>query len=136
MLRVYAVSLQCTYIEVFDNPERLVSSQANPPPPRVHYLLPEKIKTLLVQSREAFVEGEAATPPSKREEADDLAIVRGARQAALICVASRAAAPEAIALVRYHTHQSIHVLRILLYLDNHLGCQFPQVRHTLELFQF
>lgn len=77
----------------------------SPSPPAAHAPSPhQKIKKLLVQSKEAFVEGEATTPLSKRKEADDLAIVAGARHAALICVASELAAPEAIALVRYLVH--------------------------------
>lgn len=59
-----------------------------------------------MQSKEAFVEGEAATPLSERKEADDLAIVTGARHAALVCVASKLAAPEALNLVRYVVHWS------------------------------
>lgn len=61
----------------------------------------EQVKKLLVQSKAAYLHAASAPAATGGENTDVSAISQGAPQAALICVASEAVFPEAIALVRY-----------------------------------
>lgn len=60
-----------------------------------------KVKKLLVQSKAAYLQAASALSAAGGENTDVSAISQGAPHAALICLASEAVFPEAIALVRY-----------------------------------
>ncbi|CAM9399050.1 unnamed protein product, partial [Ectocarpus sp. 6 AP-2014] len=61
----------------------------------------DRVKKLLVQSKAAYLRAASAPAAAGGENTDVSAISQGAPQAALICVASEAVFPEAIALVRW-----------------------------------
>lgn len=73
----------------------------NPLPPLCSSRIFEKVKKLLVQSKAAYLQAASALAESGGDNTDVSAISQGAPRAALICVASEAVFPEAIALVRY-----------------------------------
>ncbi|CAB1099753.1 unnamed protein product [Ectocarpus sp. CCAP 1310/34] len=61
----------------------------------------DRVKKLLVQSKAAYLQAASALAAAGEENTDVSAISQGAPQAALICVASEAVFPKAIALVRW-----------------------------------